>query len=264
MTFPNDNNEFSLIGDYGDILERHFVEEIQQRIPSYARIWAEYIGNDGTAHALPMEGVKDEITKSRQNYWQCIYTLFESLAFSWNIERELAATERIEYAEHYIQYLNLWMSFYAHLGRIHDMVEDVACAELKRKDLLKPFEEYWQARHIVLHGRKVPLKNINGVVAIPDLGEGDRHWNDKMSWEQLGPADFKKISESVTSILREIEPQLDRFLAEIRKVLPKFCNWKPVNWNQFLKERTGWEEGMVAGSAGWVHPIVNVLPSGTR
>jgi hypothetical protein len=265
MKFPNDYNEFGLIRDYGDILEKHFAGEISERIPSYARIWAEYIGNDGSAHALPMEGAKETITESRQKYWQCIYTLFESLAFCWHIERELTATEKIEYPEHYIQYLNLWMSFYAHLGRIHDMVEDIACPELKRKDLLNPFEEYWKQRHIVLHGRKIPLKNVNGVAAVPDLGEGNRHWNDGMLWEQLGPADFKQIHERVTVILREIEPALDRFLAEIRKALPKFCDWRPVNWAAFLKARTGWEEGMIAGSAGWVHPSgVQTPPSGSR
>jgi hypothetical protein len=157
------------------------------------------------------------------------------------------------------------MSFYAHLGRIHDMVEDIAYPELKRKDLLNPFEEYWKQRHIVLHGRKIPLKNVNGVAAVPDLGEGNRHWNDGMLWEQLGPADFKQIHERVTVILREIEPALDRFLAEIRKALPKFCDWRPVNWAAFLKARTGWEEGMIAGSAGWVHPSgVQTPPSGSR
>lgn len=265
MTFPNNYNEFELIRDYGDILEKHFADQISKRIPSYARIWAEYIGNDGTSHALPVEGVKEEAAKSRQNYWQCIYTLFESLAFCWDIERELTATEKIEYPEHYIRYLNLWMSFFAHLGRIHDMVEDIAWPELKRKDLLNPFEEYWKQRHIVLHGRKVPLKCVDGVAAIPDFGQGNRHWNDNMSWEQLGPTDFKQINERVASILREIEPELERFLAEMRKVLPKSCNWKPVNWVTFLKERTGWEEGMIAGSAGWVHPSgIQSLPSGTH
>ena len=253
----NDFDPFILISDFGDPLEKHFAEKIKQRIPSYAKIWAEYIGNDGAANALPMQSAKQDVLDSRDEYWQRFYTLFESLAFCWNIEAELALTQKIGGIENYIRYLNLWMVFYAHLGRIHDMVEKIA-GKLKRPDLVKRFEEYWKQRHIVLHGPKIPLKCINNVITVPTLGNGIRSWNDKMSWEELGRADFKQINECVTLILREIEPELDRFIAEIRKQLPSFYNWKPVNWGDFIQHQV--ESGTVrAGSCGWVLPSGSLL-----
>ena len=266
MTFPNNYDEFGLIRDYGDLLEKHFADKIELHIPSYARIWAEYIGNDGIARALSMQGATESAVKSRQKNWQLIYTLFESLAFCWDIQESLSHTQKIDHAKSYVQYLNLWMAFYAHLGRIRDMVKDIALSgELKKPELIKPLEEYWKQRHIVLHGPKVPLKCINNVVGVPALGEGTREWNDDMLWEELGPTNFKQISESVTLILGEIEQKLDRFLAEIRKLLPDCYGWKPVNWSEFLKLQTGWEEGMKAGSAGYIWPEgIRVPPSGTR
>lgn len=265
MKFPKDYDEFGLIRDFGDILESHFAERIANKIPAYAGIWAEYIGNDGAAHALPMQGASNEALDARQEHWQCIYTLFESLAFCWDIEQQLTYTKAIEHPEGYIRYLNLWMAFYAHLGRIRDMVKDIALnGKLNRPDLLKHFEEYWKERHIVLHGPKVPLRCVNNVVGVPALGEGVRKWNDDMLWEKLGPADFKQISEVVTLIISEIEPKLNWFLAEMKKLLPDIYDWKPVNWSECLKVRTGWEKGMIAGSAGYVWPGGLPPPSGTR
>jgi hypothetical protein len=83
----------------------------------------------------------------------------------------------------------------------------------RRADARLGRKSHWNQRHIVLDGPKIPLKCINNVVAVPALGKGIRRWNDDMLWEQLGPADFKQISESVTSILREVEPKLEWFLA---------------------------------------------------
>lgn len=264
MNFPNNNNEFDLIRDYGDLLEKEFAEKIEQRIPSYAKIWAKYIGNDGDAHALAMQGAKEGVLESRQKCWQRIYTLFESLASCWDIEEDFLNTKAIDQAKTYVQYLNFWMAFYAHLGRIRDMVDKIA-NEIKKPELVAPLKKYWEQRHIVLHGPKVPLKCINNVVGVPELGDEPRRWNDKMLWEQLELTNYMQISERVTLILREVEPKLDRFLAEMTKLIPSLYDWEPVNWHEFLKLRTDWEEGKIAGSAGYVWPGgVQPPPSGVR
>ena len=166
MHLKNEPDPFSLIENHGDLLERHYSSLIQERIPSYARMWADYIGNDGASRALPVPNANESFLRTRDKYWERLYTLFESLALSWRIEEEVQQIEDARRPQEYMRNLNLWLGFYAHQGRIHDMVKTVA-GDLSRPELLRPLEEYWKQRNIVLHGPKVPLKWVNASNRFP-------------------------------------------------------------------------------------------------
>lgn len=123
---PERRDPLQLLKKRGDLIEKHFADKIQERLPSYASIWAEYVGNDGTAHALPMPGVSGEVSQSRDDYSQRAYTLLEGLVLCWDIEVRIAKIEVNKSPEDYLENLNLWTAFYSHLGRIYDMAKDIA------------------------------------------------------------------------------------------------------------------------------------------
>jgi hypothetical protein len=224
---------FAKLKSDGDFLERHLADRIHELIPSYARIWTEFVGNDGGASALPMIGAGQEAEQSRSKHWQRLYTILESLGLCWHIEEELHRLQEVKTFNDYARNLNLWMAFYSHLGRIYDMIKDIS-GELGKPKMLTPFDEYWKERHIVLHGPKVPLKWVSNVLAAPPLSKNSRHWNDKMVWSDLCTDDFEFLSDGVTTILRELAIRLERFLAEMRKLLPVDCGWKPIVWPSVL------------------------------
>jgi hypothetical protein len=228
---PSNNDPFVLLSSFGDPVERHFIGRIQQVLPSYARIWAEYVGNDGHANQLPMPGASEQALRSRTECWQCLYTVFESLALCWHIEEELTHIEQIKDFKSYAQNLNLWMAFYSYLGRIHDMIKVIVeRGDVNRPDLLRPFNQFWKERHIILHGPKVPLRWVENVLGVPPLGGVSRSWNDKMNWDELGKVEFEFLATTVSSSLRELEARLDRCLAELCKILPVIYDWKPIVW----------------------------------
>lgn len=220
---------------HGDIIERHFADRINKVFPAYEMIWSKYIGNDGHAQSLPMAYGSRGAEASREKIWQRFYTILESVAICWDIEEELEQIKEINSVKIYTKNLNQWMAFYAHMGRIHDMIKGIANV-LKRPNLLKPFDDYWQERNIVLHGPKVPMKFIYNVLTVPSFGENPRKWNDKMVWSELGSADFDFIAAGVTSILRGLEPKLERLFAELYKVLPDAFGWQPVVWPDISKK----------------------------
>lgn len=228
---------FAKLKTDGDVVERQFADRIHDVIPSYARIWAEYVGNDGSAKALPMSGAGDAATDSRAMCWQRLYTIFESLVLCWDIEEELGRLQEIRDFKSYAQNLNLWIAFYSHLGRMHDMVKTFA-GELRKPELLQPFVEFWKNRHIVLHGPKVPMKWVYNTLAVPPLGDRPKYWNDKMVWQDLKAHDFELVAEEVSVILRDLEKKLERCLTELRKILPSKYDWKPVSWSALSKKAT--------------------------
>ena len=75
-------------------------------------------------------------------------------------------------------------------------------------------------------------------IAFPELGENPRQWNENMTWGQLGPSDFKSIAARVADLLRGLEPKIDRFLAELHKIVPDRLGWKLVDWSQVRTENS--------------------------
>jgi hypothetical protein len=240
---------FTKLKSDGDFLEQHVADRVRQVIPSYARIWAEYVGNDGNANALPMVGASEAAEKSRESCWQRLYTTLESLSLCWDIEEELQRLNEIKNFKIYAHNLNLWMAFHSHLGRVHDMVKAFT-GELDKSDVLKRFDEYWKERNIVLHGPKVPMKWVYNTLAIPPLGEKPKHWNDKMVWSELKEGDIEFIAKQVSKILRELEMRLEWCLAALRKILPDKYGWKPVSWDNDGEKAAG-SESEPRGTSGW-------------
>src|ERR1700719_3584348 len=96
----------NLIRKYGDDIELHLAEKVLNKIPSYAVFWATFIGNDGAMNPLPMHHATPEADEKRKAIWECLYTLFESLALCWQLEIEFAGRERIANFADYAWNLN--------------------------------------------------------------------------------------------------------------------------------------------------------------
>ena len=214
---------------YGDDLERHFAEQILNRIPAYATFWATYIGNDGEQHSLPMPGASGEAHANRDSIWQNLYTLFESLALCWSLESEFLRSEGITSLDDYLRNLNAWTAFYAHLGRIHDMAEK-ATILIGEDRLFADFDPFYEQRHIALHGIKVPMRWADNVLFVPPLGETAREWHTRLSWNDLTRADFASISTTVGSTLRGLERVVARFLQALLQLAHGKLGLRPVTW----------------------------------
>ncbi|HEY3855967.1 MAG TPA: hypothetical protein VGO67_16375 [Verrucomicrobiae bacterium] len=165
----------------------------------------------------------------RDVLWQCLYTLFESLALCWQLEADFLERECITNFADYAWNLNAWTAFYAHLGRIHDMAER-ATVQLNEKRLYAPFDPFYERRHIALHGIKVPMRWVYNVLCAPPLGEANREWHGRMSWTELTKAEFNILSNTISSTLRELEPIIDFFFSQVIQLAPPRLGLEPICW----------------------------------
>ena len=186
---------------------------------------------------LPMNGASEEGSEKRREFWEHAYTLFESLALIWELEVSLITAPEIGTVSEYAAYLNKWTAFFAHLGRIHDMVTRLSAmkagagAETLQDSVPEELTRYFQARNIVLHGPKVPMRRVDSILYSPELGEAPRQWTDKkMRWRDMKDADFMAVAEYVVDNLKELEPVLDVFFARAFSILPGRLGFKPVVW----------------------------------
>jgi hypothetical protein len=226
-----------LIAQQGDDVEREWAVRILDRVPNYATIWEVYIGNDGSESVLPMPGATPPALEQRIEFWQRLYTLFESLALCWSIEGALILQPEVSNYKGYADNLNRWMAFYANLGRIYDMAEDVA-DQLRDRSLLVPLATYYQQRHIVLHGPKVPMKWVGNLLTAPELGELRGQWNDKkMRWSDVTGAEHRVLADHITRTISELEPLLDQFFGIVLCRLESRLGFKRVVWSAPVHEK---------------------------
>lgn len=222
------NHDPILIRKHGDDLEKYWAERILTSIPSYATMWATYVGNDGQQEALPMSKSNADAEEERIIIWQWLYTLFESMALAWEIEHQFKKREAITEYKDYASNLNAWIAFYAHLGRIHDMAEKLT-NKLNQNNLFAPFDPFYEQRHIALHGIKVPMRWVENVLCAPTLGEKPKEWHTQLNWGELKKADFEFLSTHISGTLRELEKVVEGFCAQVFQLLPGM-GLSPVLW----------------------------------
>ena len=215
----------------GDTVEIAWADRICAQIPTYGIIWETYIGNDEASDFLVMPGVNAAVLRLRQRFWERLYSLFESLAFSWELERQFTLDFEVTDFESYAANLNRWIAFYAHLGRIHDMADDIRDLIRLPKRVVVPIHKFYTQRNIVVHGQKVPMKWVNSVLLAPAVGEDPTKWDDKrMLWPDASGQDFKAFADRVAEALAELEPLIDAFLREVLPQLGPRLGFLPVEW----------------------------------
>lgn|GEM_PF-7060703 len=109
---------------------------------------------------------------------------------------------------------NHFLAFHANSGRIHDSIKNILtlyCLDEASKDKdkdrklnttatrwLKQLEDYYQIRNTVLHGKKLPFGEMQGILLIP-IPEGEpTHsglWHTSKSWDDIKESDFEYCSD---------------------------------------------------------------------
>jgi hypothetical protein len=185
---PNTNHmtQKYTVADHGDLLEKKGATFIRDKFPNYELVWQTYIGNTGDATRALLPHYPDE--KKRESFAEHSYTTFESCFMIQELLSSRIFTADIPCIQAYIQFNQSFILFFAYLGRIHDMVLKAA-RDLGHLDgsFEKAIKVFYEARNIVLHGKKVPIMLDNdGYLVMPILqtryAKGNA-WNDEgNSW----------------------------------------------------------------------------------
>lgn len=80
------------IDKHGDLFERTYADFIRERLPGYEKIWASFIGNDGTSRMPEVSELDDEGQRKRGLFSQYHYTCLESIIFMKEIACNVRST----------------------------------------------------------------------------------------------------------------------------------------------------------------------------
>lgn len=204
------------IADHGDPVERMYASVLQEHLPGYVRLWESYIGNDGRSRLPVIAGLTADDEERRRRTNQFSYSAVLSYVAAHQIGARLSsihmeALDARAQAEVYLQAASDVVSFFAHVGRVQDMMDKVA-GVWRDPGIAVPLNEYFQQRSNVLHEADLPRFFIEGALAIiPPEGEQPdaTRWRRDSSWTAADPKDAVLAEEYVRTTLLGLRQHLN-------------------------------------------------------
>jgi hypothetical protein len=255
----------------GDALERAHAQWIRERIPAYAEIWTEFIGNDGKCQLPLQDQLPADVAKKRLAVAHRNYTALESVLGakriveqSWGVVIPPLLTP--ESVTIYLDAINAFVGFFAHMGRIHDQVRDLE-GTFKAFGLADPLHEFYRQRNVILHEAKVPAAIINGVLAI-EAPAGTEHdlLPDRRASSASGVVELPIVLEHLLNELllrlntvfarlraEYLYPQCREVVTELRSFTPAIDSLAMTTATPIIM--TGFEVA---------HDAIQLIPSGTN
>lgn len=162
------------ISIHGDWLERKAASFIMNKIPAYEKIWTIYIGHKGEGEISDINTTDDDLLGKRQIFSQHHYTILESIYFMNLISKSLSDKNfETDPFERYIHSMIKIQAFFSYVGRLKDNLAkcySLFFSRVEFNEKISKLEEFWHARNIVLHGKKIPISiNDSGMILMPKI-----------------------------------------------------------------------------------------------
>jgi hypothetical protein len=206
----------------GDPLEREYADFIESRLPAYAQLWADYIGNDG-ASGLPHRGeLSDEVNERREYTAQDLYTVLVCVICAMRlVDRKSRVTSLPEY----LDVIDRLVGFYAHVGRLRDCLIHVG-GRWKLYELGARMKEIYGQRNAILHDPVAPMTELYGRPAFvpPGAGLDPKQWGSESKWSESNGLTFEGVdeylSETFEAVLRAFQSSLASLHSQICTIDP--------------------------------------------
>jgi hypothetical protein len=207
------------VQDHGDSLEKEAVNLITEKFQNYQLVWQTYIGNRGNDTMASIPNYPDE--EKRKNFAENSYTVLESAFLINHILHSQIFQEKVSNFERYIEFTKAFITVFALLGRMHDTVIKASNAlKYNNSDFRNEIHKFYEARNIVLHGKKVPINFISfDFPTVPylrtNMSKG-KAWDDKHSlWDEVINMEsefvYQKLSDFFNDLLNLINQEYATF-----------------------------------------------------
>lgn len=210
---------------HGDLLEKTFEKFIKDHIPTYELVWQNYIGNNGNNLIAPINGYDSERNKKRKEFSEHTYTILQSIILLKRLVESYEGRDKsIKTIEDILDFQDLLMLFFGHVGRINDNLYDAELCLINKfsKGSTISLNTIYHKRHLLIHGKTLPfIFDETGNVLIPVLGTdtNDRSgWYHKHnSWDDINNLKSETIEITIKDIYLELLQKLNHIFGLFNK-----------------------------------------------
>lgn len=207
------------VSKHGDWLEQMSADFINSNIPAYEIIWQNFIGNLGNAAMAEIKGINPDDEKMRKDFSEHHYTILESLYFMQLIVDDETKTIEVNSFEDYRRIINQLISFQAYAGRLRDNMEACYLAisnPYESKIATNSLEEFYHARHVFIHGKKVPFGiDKDGLFKISKIKKNklsNEGFGLESGWNDVTKDDLVYAEDSMKEAMEGLKPLVNNLL----------------------------------------------------
>jgi hypothetical protein len=201
--------------EQGDAFEAEQRDWIRKNFLLYETVWSEFIGHDGHGHPLPLPGLSVKQESDRRKFYQAHYSMVLSCFQIDATCREIDSMgDTAKDVTRYLREIEFLNSFVNHVGRVYDMVKDMAEALAGHDPIRAPFHRFFGFRSHALHAARIPLRRDEYGLLIPKISwseKQDGEWNDASLWEAV---DWTKACY-MTDLCRDVRADLFKTINDI-------------------------------------------------
>ncbi len=220
------------IEKHGDLLEKEAYSFIKEKFINYELVWQIYIGNTGNAKKAKLPGYPYE--DKRTNFAEHSYTVLESSFIINKILESKIFEKNISNFSDYLDFNTSFISFFAHLGRMHDTIikaSNILIIDKKFEDSIKHF---YEARNILIHGKKIPLVlDELGLPKIPIIKTAlinGNSWDDKTHlWSDAENMDKEYVQDKATTFFNDLLLLINNQYAVFKNIIHQELNSIPTS-----------------------------------
>lgn len=219
------------IKEHGDLLEKEAASFITEKFINYELVWQIYIGNTGNAVKAKLPNYPNE--DKRTNFAEHSYTVLESSFIIYKILESKIFEKSINNFNDYLDFNNSFISFFAHLGRMHDTIIKASNILKYDKEFITSIHHCYEARCIPIHGKKIPIVlDELGLPKIPIIKtiliKGDS-WDDKTSlWSDAASMDKVYVQDNATSYFNDLILLINNQYAVFKDIIHQELNSIPT------------------------------------
>ena len=230
---------------HGDDLEKKYSEEIISKVYAYDLIWSNFIGNNGLNQLVSLRNFPVQKNDYRKRFSEHHYTIIQSIICLRLIKEDIILFNASQ-SDAVLRIQNHILSFYGHMGRIFDnllqlvyyygRIADKITKELDLDEMVhdnrfvrpmvKEIEEFYYQRHIVLHGKQVPIGSDKiGNIIFPILKTEKNNpagYDKTMTWSEVG--EMTLLTDSITEIETNLPSCVNSILHVMFNDLKKYLN----------------------------------------
>lgn len=223
--------------DHGEKLEQEAAELVTTKIHFYEQIWSIFIGHKGNGQMADAQVASPEADRKRKSFAEHHYTILESIFLMYKIaKKEGEILKELDFEE-YCMLMNNLIAFYAHCGRIRDNF--LQCYTImgypkRAPDPTFNIKSFWEERHSVLHGKKIPLSiDENGLYLMPILKNSNNNvgWDEKATWDSVAKSDRVYISDSMMNVLNHLLPEINEMFSDLYVYVLLFIDENKIELN---------------------------------
>jgi hypothetical protein len=222
--------------DWGDPFELKHKEWLRSRLPSYEKVWRDFIGNNGLHQPLPIKGLTKDQKSRRESFYQAHFTVaLQCFNIDESLKRMNETLGQVKDVDDLVNEFAFLLSFITSIGIVRDNFVIMDNALMLNGTVAAELQDFYHIRSHILHGPQMPYTIESDCLKIPPIAGENKtatQWDNKSSWEDMDPSTFVFAADFCMDTGVKLFALITKLHEAIYSGACRYFGGKTIDWSQ--------------------------------